>query len=403
VFNLNMPVDSTFLSESIYEGILRYLVHGGNMKEAFQYTYQSRILTRNGTPIGILPLAGNDLSVKKGDRYEIRFPEKVLLLLNPSRISEELIKKWIDEKKTVKDLLSKDFVENISSSNYVSQFHTDFKNISIKIEKNDMSIGGDELTGPQILKVDRYTGITSLEEKYADKTITLRFSRDAMLLLLLGIYSSYIIFDKPYIYFLFFSPDEVLYILSTPKEEAERLLYSYFLIKDRTVEKVREILRGLVVNEILFLEIALSIDLQMLMSREGIDRISMILFKIAKEGNTYKIYEQLPIMIYREPPFYRVLKKYVRDPIKFCENLSRELLPNKPILRALRSFSSKNKFTEADNILRAVQGLYNFIVIGNPAGFLQFYREIYNAYNKLASKKEERADYYLRLLSRLMW
>jgi len=396
MLNINIPIDTTFLSEVIYEGVLRYLMHKEDLKEALEYSY-GRI------PSGTLPLAGNDLSVKKRGRYEIRFPEKLLRILNPSKISDELIRKQIDEKKTVKDLLSKDFVDKIIYSDYVEQARINLKNITIKIEKGNMLIGGRELTAPQILKVDRYTGITSLEDKHTNDTITLRFSTDAALLLLLGIYSSYIIFDRTYIYFLFLSPEEISYILSLPKQETERLLDSYFLIKDKTIEKIKEIVRGLIINELLFLELALSIDLQTLMLREGIDRISMILFKIAKEGNTYKIYEQLPIMIYREPPFYRVLKKYVRDPIKFCENLSRELLPNKPILRALRSFSSKNKFTEADNILRAVQGLYNFIVIGNPAGFLQFYREIYNAYNKLASKKEERADYYLRLLSRLMW
>jgi len=402
MFKMTIPPDSTFLSEVMYEGILQYLKNGGNMKKALENVCREERILK-----GSLPLVGNDLSVKKKSRYEIRFPEKLLQLMNPSVYNDGLIRQKIEKKENIKNLFQGEFIKGITESQYVDQMKLDFENILVELKKDSMVIGGDELAAPQILKVDRYTGITSLEEEYTDKQMTLRLSKDMALLFLLGMCSSYVAYDKPYIYFLFFSPDEVVYMLLGSGEQVERIISSYFMIKNNVVNKLREIIRGLVTNEILLLEVALGVELQELMLKENIDRISMILFRIAIEGNTYKVYELVPIHIYRKPAFYEILKTYVRDPLRFCRKLSDELSPSKPILKTLASFKSKNKFPEADNILRAIQGLYRFIILGDSEGLLQFHREISNAYTKLVNSssgnERARAVYYLRLLHTLMW
>jgi len=401
MLRIAIPLDSTFLSEVMYEGILRYLNNGKDMRRALE-----NVCSEDKILKGSLPLSGNDLSVKKKNRYEVRFPEKLLKLINPSVYNDELIKERIEKKENIKNLFQEEFIKGIIESQYISQMKLSLENIVVELKKDSMLIGGDELAAPQILKIDRYTGITSLEEEYTDKQMTLRLSKDAALLLLLGMYSSYVAYDKPYLYFLFFSPDEVINMLLGPSEQVERLINSYFIVKNGVINKLREIIRGLVTNEILLLEVALGVELQELMLKENIDRVSMILFRIAIEGNTYKVYEQVPIHVYRRPAFYEILGTYVRDPLKFCRKLSSELSPNKPILKALASFNSNNKFTEADNILKAIQGLYRFIVLGDSEGLLEFHREIRNAYTKLANSSSEnekaRANYYLRLLHTLM-
>ena len=61
MLNINIPIDTTFLSEVIYEGVLRYLMHKEDLKEALEYSY-GRI------PSGTLPLAGEskDLARSSG-------------------------------------------------------------------------------------------------------------------------------------------------------------------------------------------------------------------------------------------------------------------------------------------------------------------------------------------------
>jgi hypothetical protein len=206
----------------------------------------------------------------------------------------------------------------------------------------------------------------------------------------LGIYSSFITTfrqqQQAYYYFLFFSPDEILKLLS----ESSNVISRYLLVKDAVVEKLATILGKSTSNELLLLEVLLSVEVQNLMVEENLDKISLVLFKIAPEGQTYKIYEQIPITILRYPEFYRVVERYFKDPQEFCRKLSEALAPNKTIFKALASLNAKNKFSEADNILRAVQELYRFVILGDVQGWFGFVRELWNCYSKLANSSDRR-------------
>jgi hypothetical protein len=61
------------------------------------------------------------------------------------------------------------------------------------ISGKNFIIDKNEITAPQLLKVERYTGITSLESNLSTRQITIRCSREILLLALLGIYSSFVI------------------------------------------------------------------------------------------------------------------------------------------------------------------------------------------------------------------
>ncbi len=382
---ISLPVDSTFLSEVIYEGLLQYLSHDKSFSKAFNEALDRIPKDKK------LTLSGNDISMIKRIRgkenLRIGFPEQLLQLLD-DRFSNEVIYERVKNKENYTNLLSVDFIKELLECKGLNDIR--IKDFSLILKKGEVVIGRKEITAPQILKVDRYTGYTSLETEFVSSQLTLYISKDVALLFLLGIYSSFVTTfrqqQQAYYYFLFFSPDEILKLLS----ESSNVIRKYFLIKDAVVEKLATILGKSTSNELLLLEILLSVELQELMDREQLDKISLVLFKIAPEGQTYKIYEQIPITIFRNPSFYQVIEKYFRDPREFCRKLSETLAPDKTIFKALASLNAKNKFSEADNVLRAVQELYRFVLLGDAQGWFGFVRELWNCYSKLANSSDRR-------------
>jgi hypothetical protein len=106
------------------------------------------------------------------------------------------------------------------------------------ISGKNFIIDKDEITAPQLLKVERYTGITSLESNLSTRQITIRCSREILLLALLGIYSSFVITTKilkgqnykPSYYFLFLSPEESSKLIY---ERNINLIDAVFRVKDK--------------------------------------------------------------------------------------------------------------------------------------------------------------------------
>jgi hypothetical protein len=269
----------------------------------------------------------------------------------------------------------------------------------------DLKSKSEGLSAPQLFKVDRYTGISSLEAGYTSQQLTLYASKEATLIGLLGVYSSFVTtFKRTYYYFLFLSPDEVISLLA---EGNRRKVEGYLIVKERIAERLREILGKSTITELIMLEVLLSVEVQNLMIEENLDKISLVLFKIAPEGQTYKIYEQIPITIFKKPKFYRVIEKYIGDPQRFCEKLSEALNPNRTLFKALASLNAKNKFSEADNVLKAVQELYRFVVLGDTQGWFGFVRELWNCYSKLANSSDRwernRSKDYIKIVRDLAY
>ncbi len=397
---ISLPVDSTFLSEVIYEGLLRYLSNDKSLSKAFRESIDR--IPRDKK----LTLSGNDVSMIKRirgkDVLRVGFPEQLLQLLND--YSNEVIYERVKNREIHTNLLSLEFINEILNCKKLGDVKIEGR-FPIVMKRGEVVIGEKDVTAPQILKVDRYTGYTSLETEFSSSQLTMYISKEVALLFLLGIYSSFITAfrqqQQTYYYFLFFSPDEILKLL----REQSDVIRKYFLVKDATMEKMAAILGKSASNELLLLEILLSVELKELMDKEQLDKISLVLFKIAPEGQTYKIYEQVPITIFREPEFYKVVERYFRNPEEFCIKLSEALAPDKSIFKALASLNTKNKFSEADNVLKAVQELYRFVVLGDAQGLFGFVRELRNCYLKLANssdkKEKDRSKDYIGIVRNL--
>jgi hypothetical protein len=155
----------------------------------------------------------------------------------------------------------------------------------------------------------------------------------------------------------------------------------------RTKEAIRENLRRALgkttISEAVLLQLFLTVEIERLLEKENLEKLSTILFKISPEGQTYKIYEQIPIGVSRYH-FSDIVRKYFRE--NFLEDLSNFLRPDGMIFETLGNLD----YPEANNVVRGIFGLYRFIVSGNSEGIYECAREFYNAHKKLEGSSNPR-------------
>jgi len=386
---LNLPSDLTFLSGIMYEGILFSILSTDCRFDHTAVYLPQDFLCRSYSSLDDGVIDNLRIVMSGNDNINVKLFEKLGLNVKSRKTYYDLIRLL---KENSDRLVSKDTID-----------------LEMSIVKKDTLIDlkskSEGLSAPQLFKVDRYTGISSLEAGYTSQQLTLYASKEATLIGLLGVYSSFVTtFKRTYYYFLFLSPDEVISLLA---EGNRRKVEGYLIVKERIAERLREILGKSTITELIMLEVLLSVEVQNLMIEENLDKISLVLFKIAPEGQTYKIYEQIPITIFKKPKFYRVIEKYIGDPQRFCEKLSEALNPNRTLFKALASLNAKNKFSEADNVLKAVQELYRFVVLGDTQGWFGFVRELWNCYSKLANSSDRwernRSKDYIKIVRDLAY
>jgi len=389
---LLMPIDSTFLSSVIHEGLL-YLIK--NYSQNFgleEIDFEPNFLSKAYSQMDEerinkirIAMAGNDnlnskLFEKLGSNLKSRktYYDLLLMLKNNSSIIKQLI------------IIERDPIElghRISGKEHL-----------IGIGKKDNGIAA-----PQLLKIDRYTGFTSLETPYTSKQFTLYISPEVALIYLVGIYSSFVGSirqqNQNYYFFLFLSPDEVIKLLY---EGNKSLLDAYMKVKNFAMEELEKVISRYPLNELMAIELALNLEIRRLMDSENLDKLSLLLFKIAPEGQTYKIYETLPLEIYRITPFYTIAEKYFGNAEKFIEKLSHALAPDKIIMEALSSLSKKNRYSEAENVLMAIQNLYRFVMLGDAQGFFGFLQKLDEARKKLENSKDKREAFRARLYNNIV-
>jgi hypothetical protein len=377
--NLGIPIDSTFLSSVIYDGILysiaksnkliKFNIHEVEFEEEFIKELFKEL--KNCESIKVRLTGRNDRGIKK--------------------LNQE-----ISERSFFGDAIKK-LCEHSESLSIKQEI-----NLLLKLKGKYLLVdleNKEEGIALQLLKIDRYTGLTSIEAPYTFQQLTSYFSKEATLISLLGVYSSYVhsLFMpsasgrvQPYHYFLFFSPNETLELFSRSNPDYVRKL---FKIKEEAKNVLKEAIECSPINEILLLELIFNVKLYKLMEDENLDKVSLMIIKLAQEGQTYKIYEEIPITIFRKMLFNEKVREYFKNYDKFLEGLS-EFLLNDNVRRALSSFHKQRKMDESNEVLLAIQNLYKFIIFGDLQGFSNFIRELWNAHEKVKDK----TDIYVKLI-----
>ncbi len=386
---LSLPVDSTFLSSVIYEGLLYLIPEHSKTFSLRDIDFENDFLAKAFSQLEDDRIANVRIVMAENDNINAKIFEKIGLALQSKKTFYDLLKMLKDNSNAIK------LTKNID--------------IELKINKKDILIDlnkkGDGISAPQLLKIDRYTGFSSLETPYTSQQLTLYTSTEVALIALLGIYSAFVVSTRQQqqnnYYFLFFSPDEVLKLLANGNKD---LIKAYLQVKDKAREMLSEIIARHYSHELLIAEVALNLEIRDLLKKENLDKVSLMLFKISPEGQTYKIYEIVPLEFFSDTRL-DAISKYFRDQERLIETLREVVSPRSILLEALASMNRKNRYAEAENILVAIQGLYRFVVLGDAQGFQEFMQKLSEAVRKLENSEDgrerRRAEEYRRFISKL--
>lgn len=386
---LSLPVDSTFLSSVIYEGLLYLIPEHSKTFSLRDIDFENDFLAKAFSQLEDDRIANVRIVMAENDNINAKIFEKIGLALQSRKTFYDLLKMLKDNSNAIK------LTKNID--------------IELKINKKDILIDlnkkGDGISAPQLLKIDRYTGFSSLETPYTSQQLTLYTSTEVALIALLGIYSAFVVSTRQQqqnnYYFLFFSPDEVLKLLANGNKD---LIKAYLQVKDKAREMLSEIIARHYSHELLIAEVALNLEIRDLLKKENLDKVSLMLFKISPEGQTYKIYEIVPLEFFSDTRL-DAISKYFRDQERLIETLREVVSPRSILLEALASMNRKNRYAEAENILVAIQGLYRFVVLGDAQGFQEFMQKLSEAVRKLENSEDgrerRRAEEYRRFISKL--
>jgi hypothetical protein len=385
IIKLRMPLDSTFLSEIFYEAVV----------------YILNCVPDSSFNLDEVRLPDDSLRIAYENMVDAKVEEISIMLTGNDKVERFFASLNIAEtlpKKTYREVLKilKNSRKNIPITNaVVLQAEMKGRNVFLDLPESC------NLAAPQLFKVERYTGFSTIEMNTTSQQLGLRASPIAILIGLLGVYSSHIItvrtLESVYHYFLFFSPDEIASLLASGDRNRLLILYE---IKEALRELLSRVLRGSVMSEVLVLEVLLNAEIRSKLAGENLDKVGFNLFRLSPEGMTYKIYETIPLSVYKDPLFYHILSKRGVKADKLCEKLQGALSPDGVIMEALRSFASPNKYDEADVVLRGVLDLYRFVTLADTSRLYGFLRSLEEARGILTStsqrdvRAQRRADKY---------
>jgi hypothetical protein len=369
---VNYPVDGTFLSSLLFEGLLYAISKSDCEIDANKVEFKdSKFMS---------------YIYAKLDDQRIR-DIKIPMAGKNDNINEKIFEKFgltgVVSKKTYSDLFS--MLKSISEKIIISRdpiITAKLKGKYVLIDLDDKSEG----IQAAIFKAERYTGISSGEMNLTSKQLTQYFSKEVALFLLLGLYSSFIATvawqrQQRSMFFLTFSTEDIMKLL-----RKEELIEKYFEVKNEAMNALRNIILKNPHNELLFTEIALNVQLQKMLRERNIDKISFTLFKVALEGQIYKIYEQIPLTILSESPFLKVASKFFRKSEDLIDYLYWLFSSQNSII--LNRLADPNNSVYS-NMISAVNAMYRFVMLGDIQGLFEFIRELYNAHEKTKNEKGE--------------
>jgi hypothetical protein len=382
---IEYPIDNTFFSSLLFEG-LSYIISNSKSDCSFNIN-EIEFKDKNFISDIYSNLDDNRLSNLK-----------LAMAGKNDNINKKIFEKFglnIMSEKSYSDLMN---TLKRESKNLI--INRDIITISVNLRKGNVLIDVDDKTeGVQaaIFKTERYTGITSTEMNLTNKQLTQYFSKEVALILLLGLYSSFIttiiLQKQPYYFFLVFSPEEFIGLLSKGNKE---LIKKFFEIKSEMMQELKSIISKNPSNELILIELILNLKLQKLLRDYNIRKISFTLFKLALEGQIYKIYEQIPLTILSENPFKKIISKISKKTDDLIYNLYWLFTsPKSPVLTGL----ADNNYVAYSNLMRALYGIYRFVTVGNAQGWFDFIRELHNAYEK--EKDEDRKRQFLEIMKKI--
>jgi len=374
----NVPPDASMLSSTLYEGIAYLLsVAGGKVTpeyvelpdDAFVQAFR-RVDAESLNNVRIATLKNDSKSIEK--------------------ILEELGVKpdefWPTTKKGVKAsivpygyLIAK--ISEVSWNNPEALMRSGTIELKVWFKGREVRVGYEEpfLSLALFKSCDKYWSMRVWEFASLSEKTPQKLSINAALICLLGLYSSYVWrVGNSTNFFLFLDPSEVAEVLGASMIRGEDPLDAMrWRINVRNTGKniITEFPEAAMVPSAILTRLALSIKFAEALERTNIEALKLRLVRVVEEGNIYKIYGDTPIEARRQPLLKGVLSK----------RLSEHIDASSPLMMCVRLFVRKGEgmgvrlCEENDHVLRAIDALYRFVALEDPAALAEYVRHLRDA------------------------
>ncbi len=239
--------------------------------------------------------------------------------------------------------------------------------IWLKIENGNILVGNSNFNGDngltfQIMKVDRYMGIASMEMGLIKQQVSVISDINGAYMFFLGLISSNVITLGNEYYFLLFDTSEILNCINNPS--------MWFSIKDKLKNDLIKTLNRTkrIDDDIISLETLLNTEVIDLMKKEGLEEANLRLLKINAERNTYKVYNDFPIQMFSNMKIYENMKfiKSLASVVDFLINRASDFL------------NGRDK-GDGYHAYKALKYIYMFLVSNHVEYLSNAMREIYEA------------------------
>ncbi|MGC9069355.1 MAG: hypothetical protein ACP5IZ_10360 [Thermoprotei archaeon] len=215
----------------------------------------------------------------------------------------------------------------------------------------------------QIMKIDRYQGITSMELNLINEQVTVYADISGLYMFFLGLLSSYITTTERDYYFLFFDTSILPFALEKPEKWID--------IKEKVSKDLKNVLNKIrsANDEIITLSVLLNALAVESIKEQNLTFTSLRLVRVTNEGNTYKVYNDIPLEIFVNQKIYKNEKT--------LENLQE--IMNQLINPASRFINGNDKDGDGYHAYLALKYLYSYVITGNSEHLQKFYRELHEA------------------------
>ena len=339
------PPNDTLLSSMLYEGYMRIV---GECGEEAREECVREVLGELGKKEIRFRFVGNDVRHTLG-KISKKFPGVTL-------------------RNDVRDLLN--FLANLLGK------IRDLR-IDVKLSEDSLLVGAPDFTDEkegysfQIMKVDRYGGVSSVESGLFKEDVTTYADLSGLLMFFTGLASSYVTSVRTDHYFLLFDVDTLLsYVLVGN-------IKGWMDIKDHLLEdKIRSKIEryGGINDEAITLSVLYDVLLLEELERSHTSYVGFRLVKVSAEGQTYKVYTSMPLRVYAA-----AVEKDIADEIDRIVDTLIE-----PAARFVRGLDVRG---DGYNAFKALRYLYLFATTGNPSYLNMMYRELHEAYVKSGSPR----------------
>ncbi len=399
--NVRIPPDGSFLSATIYEGLLRLVASGATVSRGGDEVVAPPEVLKQAFE-AVANWAGNELRIANTGKNDVKYVRVILehFGINYDDIAPR--KKTKKGEEVAKKIGYGTVLKHIATAKkgWDTLGDVDFK-VEIDTKNKYILVSTDAKESLQlpIFKPDRYKGLRLPEAGVVTEMFRFGIGMEAALIGLLGMGNAHVASIGGMHLFLFIDPSQAAEVIAStalgrdPRKYARALLDA----RDAGAQALRGLGDALIYVEAAVSRLVIDLGVRRAMRSGNIRRLNLRLVRVDEEGNTYKIYGDTPLSMGSEEAEY-------------AEALARHLDPGKsPLIWCLKREAMRLRMKgvqpceESTHVVNAVLWLMRYVSTGSAYFLAQYVRELINAADVAeAADKGGRAASYRRMASSLL-